>query len=40
MHNTTRHASLPDVAFDTATVVQKEDRPYPIFLVTARRAPR
>ncbi len=25
-----------DVAFDTATVVHKEGRPYPIFLVTAR----
>lgn len=33
-------AGFDDVAFDTATVVQKEDRPYPIFLVTARRAPR
>ena len=30
-------AGFEDVAFDTATVVQKEGRSYPIFLATARR---
>lgn len=32
-----RAAGFVDVAFDTATTVQKEGRSYPIFLVTARR---
>lgn len=31
-------AGFVDVAFDTATVVQREGRSYPVFLVTARRA--
>jgi cyclopropane fatty-acyl-phospholipid synthase-like methyltransferase len=30
-------AGFEDVAFDTATVVEKDGRRYPIFLVTARR---
>ncbi|MEZ4391749.1 MAG: methyltransferase domain-containing protein [Polyangiales bacterium] len=33
-----RDAGFVDVDFDTATVVQREGRSYPIFLVTARRA--
>jgi predicted TPR repeat methyltransferase len=33
-------AGFVDVAFETATVVQKEARSYPVFLVTASRARR
>lgn len=32
-------AGFVDVAFETATVVHKEERSYPVFLVTASRAP-
>jgi cyclopropane fatty-acyl-phospholipid synthase-like methyltransferase len=33
-------AGFVDVAFETATVVHKEGRAYPVFLVTASRAPQ
>ena len=32
-------AGFVDIAFETATVVHKEERSYPVFLVTASRAP-
>ena len=32
-------AGFVDIAFETTTVVHKEERSYPVFLVTASRAP-